>query len=126
MVYPASYPPPPLDAYAGGVGKTIAKLMGGQTSPLEHFIVKRKLMGPQWVRIKNPNLEGTAASWCKIEARYHYITLHARNQLRNEKKEFVLTRSVPHSKENKERVTVTKNTNSFTLLLLTQLLPSFT
>ena len=72
VVYPASYPPPPLDAYAGGVCRTIDKIMGAQTSPLEHFIVKRKFMGPQWVRIKNPNLEGTAASWCKIEVRYMY------------------------------------------------------
>jgi DNA polymerase alpha subunit A len=66
-VYPASYPPPPLDAYAGGAGRAIHKVMGAQTQPLEHFLVKRKLMGPQWVRLKSPKLDGTAASWCKIE-----------------------------------------------------------
>ena len=49
------------------MGRAIHKVMGAQTQPLEHFLVKRKLMGPQWVRLKSPKLDGTAASWCKIE-----------------------------------------------------------
>ena len=67
VVYPAVYPAPPLEGYAGGVGSTFSHILGAQTAPLEHFLVKRKLMGPQWVRIKAPKLEGTSASWCKLE-----------------------------------------------------------
>jgi hypothetical protein len=70
VVYPAVHPPPPLDGYACGTGKVISKIMGAQTTPLEHFMIKRKLMGPGWIRIKKPVVEGTNASWCKVSCSY--------------------------------------------------------
>ena len=32
----------------------IERVFGASSSPLEYFLLKRKLMGPSWIRIKNP------------------------------------------------------------------------
>lgn len=53
VVYSAKHRAPPIEDIADG-GKTFQRIMGAHTPPLEHFLLKRKLMGPSWIRIKNP------------------------------------------------------------------------
>jgi len=48
-------------------GKTFSRVFGTNTSALELFILKRKLMGPCWLVIKNCRESSPKASWCKIE-----------------------------------------------------------
>ena len=43
------------------------KILGAGASIMENFIIKRKLMGPCWIRIKNPVAIGAPATWCKFE-----------------------------------------------------------
>eukprot|EP00946_MAST-07B_sp_MAST-7B-sp1_P002978 g2978.t1 len=47
-------------------GKTFSKVFGAKTKCLENFLVKRRIMGPCWIEIKDPS-PGTNASWCKVE-----------------------------------------------------------
>jgi len=48
-------------------GKTFSRIFGTNTSPLELFIMKRKLMGPCWLVIENCVESSVKSSWCKIE-----------------------------------------------------------
>jgi DNA polymerase alpha subunit A len=49
-------------------GKTFSRIFGTNTSALEHLIIKRKLMGPCWIRVTNYNKrQGNFISWCKAE-----------------------------------------------------------
>ncbi|KAJ3189315.1 DNA-directed DNA polymerase alpha catalytic subunit pol1 [Gaertneriomyces sp. JEL0708] len=64
VVYPFSEPALPNTLS----GKTFSHVFGTQTSALELFILKRKLMGPCWIEIKNATLTNKGLSWCKIEA----------------------------------------------------------
>jgi DNA polymerase alpha subunit A len=41
--------------------------MGAGASNLENFIVKRNLLGPCWIRIRNPVACTSTSSWCKLE-----------------------------------------------------------
>ena len=66
VVYDAKYPVPPQEVCSKG-GKYIQRVLGAGASTLENFIVKRKLMGPCWIRIRNPVASGAVASWCKLE-----------------------------------------------------------
>ena len=66
VIYDAKYPVPPSEVCAAG-GQYIQKILGAGASTLENFIVKRKLMGPCWIRIKNPAAGGSPLSWCKFE-----------------------------------------------------------
>lgn len=66
VVYDAKYPVPPHEVCAAG-GKYIYKILGSGVSSIENFIIKRKLMGPCWIRIKNPVASGVPASWCTFE-----------------------------------------------------------
>jgi DNA polymerase alpha subunit A len=34
-------------------GKTFSRVFGTNTSALEHFIIKRRMMGPCWLEIKS-------------------------------------------------------------------------
>ncbi|RKP25111.1 DNA polymerase family B-domain-containing protein [Syncephalis pseudoplumigaleata] len=63
MVY--SYAEPLLPAEL--TGRTFSQVFGTKTTALEHFIMKRKLMGPCWLVIRNPSIESRNLSWCKVE-----------------------------------------------------------
>jgi DNA polymerase alpha subunit A len=66
VIYDAKYPVPPSEVCAAG-GQDIDKILGAGASTLENFIVKRKLMGPCWIRIKNPVACGAPLTWCTFE-----------------------------------------------------------
>ena len=51
----------------GNTGKFIHKIFGVGASVLENFILKRKLMGPSWIRIYNVEPNTVKSSWCKVE-----------------------------------------------------------
>eukprot|EP00835_Amoeboradix_gromovi_P004687 NODE_381_length_9671_cov_0.208838.p1 type:complete len:1268 gc:universal NODE_381_length_9671_cov_0.208838:3521-7324(+) len=53
----------PSDAH----GKSFSKIFGTKTSSLEHFLIKRKLMGPGWIKIRNYILSDVPYSWCDVE-----------------------------------------------------------
>ncbi|ORZ24563.1 DNA polymerase family B-domain-containing protein [Absidia repens] len=63
MVY--SYNEPALPANLSG--STFSHAFGTQTGPLEHFLVKRDIMGPCWLEIKNAKTSGSKETWCKAE-----------------------------------------------------------
>ncbi len=48
-------------------GRTFSAIMGTQASTLETFLVKRKIMGPCWLVIKNAQPSTKLLSWCKQE-----------------------------------------------------------
>ena len=66
VVYKAAYPVPAEEICEQG-GDTFSKILGAGASTRENFIVKRKLMGPCWVRIKKPSSTKAPLSWCKLE-----------------------------------------------------------
>ncbi|KAJ6485791.1 hypothetical protein C8R45DRAFT_829069 [Mycena sanguinolenta] len=45
----------------------IARIFGTNTSAFELLVLKRKIMGPCWLTIKNPKIENKNFSWCKLE-----------------------------------------------------------
>ncbi|KAG0346298.1 DNA polymerase alpha catalytic subunit [Podila humilis] len=63
VVYPYSAPSLPIDLK----GETFSHVFGANTSALEHFIIKRNLMGPCWLEIKETHMNATKISWCKSE-----------------------------------------------------------
>lgn len=63
VVYDAKYPP-----LSNLSGDTFSHIFGSNTTPLELFLLKRKIMGPCWLRIRSP-LQTSLHSWCKLEAR---------------------------------------------------------
>lgn len=67
VVYDAKYPVPNEDICRNG-GEYVQKILNAKATVLETFILKRKLMGPCWLRIKDPqpNKRGQA-SWCALE-----------------------------------------------------------
>jgi len=66
VVYDAKYPVPDRDICIHG-GTTFEKILGAQAPTLENFLIKRKFMGPGWVRVYNPKCIGGSISWCKWE-----------------------------------------------------------
>ncbi|KAJ7460715.1 DNA polymerase family B-domain-containing protein [Mycena latifolia] len=46
----------------------IARIFGTNTSAFELLALKRNIMGPCWLQIKNPKIENKSYSWCKLEA----------------------------------------------------------
>ncbi|KAL1006634.1 hypothetical protein UPYG_G00074730 [Umbra pygmaea] len=62
--YSAEYPSLPSDLK----GVTFSKVFGTNTSSLEHLLLNRKIKGPCWLDIKNPQLICQPVSWCKVEA----------------------------------------------------------
>ncbi|KAG1174483.1 hypothetical protein G6F71_004866 [Rhizopus microsporus] len=48
-------------------GRTFSHIFGTNTGPLEHFLVKRDIMGPCWLDIQNPQMSKTSETWCKVE-----------------------------------------------------------
>lgn len=45
----------------------IERIFGLSSTPLEHFLLKRKLMGPSWLYIKHPRIPSHSVSWCRTE-----------------------------------------------------------
>ncbi|KAL7750259.1 DNA-directed DNA polymerase alpha catalytic subunit pol1 [Sorochytrium milnesiophthora] len=52
---------------ANASGATFSHVFGTGTSALELFILKRKLMGPCWLNIKNAQVNDRPISWCRFE-----------------------------------------------------------
>jgi DNA polymerase Pol2 len=67
VVYDAKFPAPPQEVCHQG-SQAIHKILNAGASNLETFILKRKLNGPCWIRIKDPqaNTRGFV-SWCALE-----------------------------------------------------------
>lgn len=63
VVYPFTQPALPANLS----GKSFSRIFGTNTNALELFILKRKLMGPCWVEIKDAKLTNKSLSWCKVE-----------------------------------------------------------
>ncbi|KAF9908957.1 DNA-directed DNA polymerase alpha catalytic subunit pol1 [Linnemannia zychae] len=63
VVYKYSLPSLPADLK----GETFSHVFGANTSALEHFVIKRNLMGPSWLEIKQTRSSNTKVSWCKSE-----------------------------------------------------------
>ncbi|CAH8335889.1 unnamed protein product [Eruca vesicaria subsp. sativa] len=63
--YPFKDPPLPEDLK----GESFSAVLGSHTSALELFILKRKIMGPSWLKISNfsTNSPSQRVSWCKFE-----------------------------------------------------------
>ncbi|KAG6865128.1 hypothetical protein C0991_004969 [Blastosporella zonata] len=64
VVYPFSDPQIPVNACS----PNIAQIFGTGTSAFELLVLKRKIMGPCWLEIKNPQIDNKGVSWCKLEA----------------------------------------------------------
>ncbi|KDR67668.1 hypothetical protein GALMADRAFT_146949 [Galerina marginata CBS 339.88] len=64
VVYGFDQPIIPMNAES----QNIAQILGTNTSAFELLVVKRKIMGPCWITIKNPVIEHKGISWCKLEA----------------------------------------------------------
>lgn len=47
-------------------GRTFSHIFGTNTGPLEHFLVKRDIMGPCWLDVQSPQMN-------KTSVRYIYI-----------------------------------------------------
>ncbi|ORZ15507.1 DNA polymerase family B-domain-containing protein [Lobosporangium transversale] len=63
VVYKYSMPSLPMDLK----GETFSHVFGINTSALEHFVIKRNLMGPAWLEIKQAKMNSSKVSWCKSE-----------------------------------------------------------
>lgn len=65
VVYSAKYGVPNA-AQCAGFG-SIERIFGASSSVLEYFLLKRKLIGPGWITIRNPRVLPSSVSWCKLE-----------------------------------------------------------
>eukprot|EP00554_Chaetoceros_debilis_P005310 CAMPEP_0194075076 /NCGR_PEP_ID=MMETSP0149-20130528/2112_1 /TAXON_ID=122233 /ORGANISM="Chaetoceros debilis, Strain MM31A-1" /LENGTH=1588 /DNA_ID=CAMNT_0038755433 /DNA_START=89 /DNA_END=4855 /DNA_ORIENTATION=- len=66
VVYDAKYRKPDVEVCECG-GKTFSKIFGAGATVLENFILKRKLMGPCWIRLYDAMPRNGRASHCKVE-----------------------------------------------------------
>ncbi|KAI8366243.1 DNA polymerase family B-domain-containing protein [Blakeslea trispora] len=48
-------------------GRTFSRVFGANTGPLEHFLVKRDIMGPCWLDLSDAKISSTSETWCKVE-----------------------------------------------------------
>ncbi|KAI8097000.1 uncharacterized protein BX664DRAFT_275449 [Halteromyces radiatus] len=49
-------------------GLTYSHVFGTNTSPLEHFLIKRRIKGPQWLEITQPKfIDEAKETWCRYE-----------------------------------------------------------
>jgi DNA polymerase alpha subunit A len=48
-------------------GEHFSKVFGAKTNCLENFLLKRRIMGPCWIEVREPT-KGQNASWCNVEA----------------------------------------------------------
>ena len=63
--YPATYAKLSQDLS----GETFSRVFGTNTSGLEVLLLDRKIKGPCWLEIKNPQTVNVQCSWCKLEVR---------------------------------------------------------
>ncbi|KAI8579056.1 hypothetical protein K450DRAFT_175568 [Umbelopsis ramanniana AG] len=49
-------------------GSTFSHIFGSNTNPLELLLIKRDIMGPCWLEIKNPMIASANETWCKVQA----------------------------------------------------------
>ncbi|KAJ1990888.1 DNA-directed DNA polymerase alpha catalytic subunit pol1 [Dimargaris cristalligena] len=49
-------------------GKSYSHIFGTNTSALELFLTKRKIMGPCWLQLRNAQVQHRNLSWCRVEA----------------------------------------------------------
>ncbi|PPQ85267.1 hypothetical protein CVT25_010040 [Psilocybe cyanescens] len=63
VIYGYNEPVIPMNAES----QNIAHILGTNTSAFELLVLKRKIMGPCWITIKNPQIDNTGVSWCKLE-----------------------------------------------------------
>ncbi|OQR90225.1 DNA polymerase alpha catalytic subunit [Achlya hypogyna] len=65
--YPAKYGVPSPDVCQRG-GATFSRICGATVRPLETFLIRRKLLGPGWLRISNTQkVVQNPSSYCKLE-----------------------------------------------------------
>jgi hypothetical protein len=57
-------------------GKTFSRIFGATTGPLEHFLIKRDIMGPCWLDITNATISGTSV--CNP---FHALSVELMHQL---------------------------------------------
>lgn len=48
-------------------GSNFSKIFGTQTSSMELFLCKRRIMGPCWLTVRNFRPTDTQISWCQVE-----------------------------------------------------------
>lgn len=48
-------------------GKTFSKVFGTSSSFLELILLERKIRGPCWLDVRNPEAVSNPVSWCKFE-----------------------------------------------------------
>ncbi|RUS21275.1 DNA polymerase family B-domain-containing protein [Endogone sp. FLAS-F59071] len=48
-------------------GATFSHIFGTATTALELFLIKRNIMGPCWLEIKNAQISNKNISWCRVE-----------------------------------------------------------
>ena len=68
--YPASQPRLSEEDCEGG--DHFAAIFGANTPPLETLVLKRRLLGPLWINLKQPTrvaLHEQQVSWCKLEVK---------------------------------------------------------
>ncbi|GMK53505.1 hypothetical protein CspeluHIS016_0100910 [Cutaneotrichosporon spelunceum] len=63
VVYPYNQPEIPL----GTTGATFSHVFGANTSAFELLVLKRRIMGPCWLKITDPKVSDKSATWTKIE-----------------------------------------------------------
>jgi DNA polymerase alpha subunit A len=63
LVYSAHFPPLPADA----TGATFAKVFGTATPSMEHFLLKRRLSGPCWLRLAGVRNHPAPVSHCRVD-----------------------------------------------------------
>ncbi|OCF33996.1 DNA polymerase alpha subunit A [Kwoniella heveanensis BCC8398] len=63
VAYGFDQPEIPMDT----TGQTFSHVFGTNTTPFELLVIKRKIMGPCWLKIDGATLSTKSASWCKIE-----------------------------------------------------------
>lgn len=68
VVYSAKHgSPSPAQCDSPPASSSIERIFGATSTALELFLLKRKLMGPSWIYIKNPIVMTDSVSWCKLE-----------------------------------------------------------
>lgn len=66
VLYPARYPEIEIEKLPASP-KTFWKIFGVNNSILEQFLLKKKIKGPCWLDVRNPELNNNPLSWCKFE-----------------------------------------------------------
>lgn len=64
VIYSANHSPLSLSYLTGN---TYQHVFGANASLLENFILDLNLMGPSWLILKNPEVNETPVTWCKME-----------------------------------------------------------